>query len=213
MKRRLLAIAMTLAMALSLLPVTALAEGTEDRTGSEPVGSEQQVLTNEPSDEGATTPTDEESATDTETPVEDPEQGTEPEASTDEAETATTTEETGQDDGITTEQELIDGDLQRGGREYDYSGRGYYPDQDSGYRAVYYAGRAGHTISGTVENGTSFISVRTDGEFAMVDCKFVPTGNVTPNGFITIAAKEKVTVTGCTFGSRGHEWHIHLQWP
>ena len=78
MKRRLLAIAMTLAMALSLLPVTALAEGTEDRTGSEPVGSEQQVLTNEPSDEGATTPTDEESATDTETPVEDPEQGTEP---------------------------------------------------------------------------------------------------------------------------------------
>ena len=70
MKRRLLAIAMTLAMALSLLPVTALAEGTEDRTGSEPVGSEQQVLTNEPSDE--------EAATDTETPVEDPEQGTEP---------------------------------------------------------------------------------------------------------------------------------------
>ena len=58
---------MTLAMALSLLPVTALAEGTEDRT---PTGLETQVLTNGTSDE--------ETTADTKTPVENPKQGTEP---------------------------------------------------------------------------------------------------------------------------------------
>ena len=111
MKRRLLAIAMTLAMALSLLPVTALADGPEDQTPPSVTvtdESDQTDPTNGTSDEETTTPTDEEPATDTETPVEDPEQGTEPEASADETGTATTTEETGQDDGITTEKELID---------------------------------------------------------------------------------------------------------
>ena len=81
MKRRLLAIAMTLAMALSLLPVTALADGTEDQTPSSVTVTDepdQTDPTNGTSDEETATPTDEEPATDTETPVEDPEQGTEP---------------------------------------------------------------------------------------------------------------------------------------
>ena len=70
MKRRLLAIAMTLAMALSLLPVTALADGPEDQTPPSVTETDGSDQTNESLDEGT--------QTDTETPVEDPEQGTEP---------------------------------------------------------------------------------------------------------------------------------------
>ena len=96
MKRRLLAIAMTLAMALSLLPVTALAGEADPATGTlssvtETDGSDQ---TNESLDEGT--------QTDTETP------DAETEASTDETGTATTTEESDQVDSITTEDELIE---------------------------------------------------------------------------------------------------------
>ena len=65
MKRRLLAIAMTLAMALSLLPVTALAEGTEDQMPPSVTATGESDQTNESLDEGT--------QTDTETPVEDPE--------------------------------------------------------------------------------------------------------------------------------------------
>ena len=75
MKRRFLSILMALCLALSLLPVTALAEGTEDQmppsvtaTGE----SDPADPTHGPSNEKTETPTD------AETPVEEPEQGTEP---------------------------------------------------------------------------------------------------------------------------------------
>ena len=187
MKRRLFAIAMTLAMALSLLPVTALAERTEDRTQSSVTVTDGSDQTNESLDEGT--------QTDTETP------DAETEASTDETGTETTTDEDGQDDGITTEQKLTtEISNAEDGATITLAGDITLTKTLTIEKSITLDG-AGYTISGTVESGTSFISVRTDGEFAMVDCKFVPTGNVTPNGFITIAAKGKVTVTGCTFGS------------
>ena len=64
----------------------------------------------------------------------------------------------------------------------------------------------GHTISGSVASGTSFINVSipndgNDGDFTLTNCKIVPTTQVTPNAAISLSVAGKVTVTNCTFGS------------
>ena len=62
----------------------------------------------------------------------------------------------------------------------------------------------GHTISGTVPSGKSFISVQipNDGDFTMTNCVIVPSGNVTPNPAINLRVNGKVSVTNCTFGAK-----------
>ena len=61
----------------------------------------------------------------------------------------------------------------------------------------------GHTISGSVASGSSFInvSIPNDGDFTLTNCKIVPTTQVTPNAAISLSVAGKVTVTGCTFGA------------
>lgn len=61
----------------------------------------------------------------------------------------------------------------------------------------------GHTISGSVASGTSFInvSIPNDGDFTLTNCKIVPTTQVTPNAAISLSVAGKVTVTDCTFGA------------
>lgn len=61
----------------------------------------------------------------------------------------------------------------------------------------------GHTISGSVASGTSFInvSIPNDGDFTLTNCKIVPTDQVTPNAAISLSVAGKVTVTDCTFGA------------
>lgn len=61
----------------------------------------------------------------------------------------------------------------------------------------------GHTISGSVASGASFInvSIPNDGDFTLTNCKIVPTTQVTPNAAISLSVAGKVTVTDCTFGA------------
>lgn len=61
----------------------------------------------------------------------------------------------------------------------------------------------GHTISGSVASGTSFIdvSIPNNGDFTLTNCKIVPTTQVTPNAAISLSVAGKVTVTDCTFGA------------
>lgn len=60
----------------------------------------------------------------------------------------------------------------------------------------------GHTISGSVASGTSFIDVSIpNGDFTLTNCKIVPTAQVTSNAAISLSVAGKVTVTGCTFGA------------
>lgn len=61
----------------------------------------------------------------------------------------------------------------------------------------------GHTISGSVASGSSFInvSIPNDGDFTLTNCKIVPTTQVTPNAAISLSVAGKVTVTDCTFGA------------
>lgn len=63
----------------------------------------------------------------------------------------------------------------------------------------------GHTISGTVPSGESFISVQipNNGDFTMTNCVIVPSGKVTPNPAINLSVNGKVSVTNCTFGAEG----------
>ena len=58
----------------------------------------------------------------------------------------------------------------------------------------------GKTVTGTVETGTSFISVNTDGDFAMTNLTVAPTGTVTPNAAINLNVDGKIVVTNCVFG-------------
>lgn len=61
----------------------------------------------------------------------------------------------------------------------------------------------GHTISGSVASGTSFIdvSIPNNGDFTLTNCKIVPTAQVTSNAAISLSVAGKVTVTDCTFGA------------
>lgn len=61
----------------------------------------------------------------------------------------------------------------------------------------------GHTISGSVSSGTSFIdvSIPNNGDFTLTNCKIVPTAQVTSNAAISLSVAGKVTVTDCTFGA------------
>lgn len=61
----------------------------------------------------------------------------------------------------------------------------------------------GHTISGTVPSGKSFISVQipNDGDFTMTNCVILPSGEVTPHAAINLSVNGKVSVTNCTFGA------------
>lgn len=62
----------------------------------------------------------------------------------------------------------------------------------------------GHTISGTVPSGKSFISVQipNDGDFTMTNCVILPSGEVTPHAAINLSVNGKVSVTNCTFGAK-----------
>ena len=58
----------------------------------------------------------------------------------------------------------------------------------------------GKTVTGTVETGTSFISVNTSGDFAMTNLTVAPAGTVTPNAAINLNVDGKIVITDCVFG-------------
>lgn len=59
----------------------------------------------------------------------------------------------------------------------------------------------GKTITGSVAENKSFLTVTTDGDFTMTDVTIVPGSTVTPNASMYLSVEGKVTITDCVFGA------------
>ena len=60
---------------------------------------------------------------------------------------------------------------------------------------------ANHKIKGMPSTGTSFITVKTDGDFTMKNVTILPTSKVETNAAIDLQVKGKVVVDNCVFGA------------